>query len=98
MMAEDNCEMSQPGEPTEKAKVKSYDLTSTEDIRAMFKDKLPDDDIRKSVSEYLKALYDKHKMDDYFVIMLYDEHSSLDNFEANKIYEAASINNKSKNI
>jgi hypothetical protein len=65
---------------------------------ALFKNKFPDDKKKNIVSNYLQSLQKKYNLDDYFIILLYDEHSSLDSFEANKIYEAALKNSKTKGI
>lgn len=82
----------------DKPNPKTYDLSSSDDINSLFSDKISEDEIKKYVSEYLKSLQTKYALEKYFIIVLYDEHSSLDNYEANKIYEAASRNSQSKNI
>jgi ClpP class serine protease len=88
----------QQTDQSEKSKAKIYDLSTYDSIFQMFKDELPEVEIGKQVTKFLKSLQSKHELDTYFIILLYDEHSSLNNYEANKIYEAAAKNNKQKNI
>ena len=64
----------------------------------MFVDDVPDEVIQANARNYLLTLPGKHGLNSYFVMVLYDEHTSLESYEANAIYEAATGNNKAKDI
>lgn len=77
---------------------KIYDLSTPSDAVAIFRDGLPDEEIKFLISKHLEKLVKDSGVSGYEVLFLYDNEESISDFHSNRIYQAAKDIKNKKNI
>lgn len=77
---------------------KEYDLSTTSDHVAIFREDLSEDEITSLISQHLEKLIKDSGITGYEVLFLYDNNESISAFHSNNIYQAAKDVNGKKNI
>ncbi len=77
---------------------KKYDLSKISDMVGIFRDDVPEDQIKIAVSDHIGALLDKYSLGNYRVIFLFDDNRSIGEFHSNRIYQAISDLNNEEDI
>lgn len=89
-----------PNEPAAEAEtpVKTYDLGNPGELVSLIKDEPDEAEVRKHIAAHIRKLIDKQKLSTYRVVLLFDNHYSINQYHANKIYEAVSDLGKKSDI
>jgi hypothetical protein len=72
---------------TKEVEEKTYDLSATNDLIAIFRDGLPDDQIKSLISQHLEKLVNDHGIKGYDILFLFDDQESISTFHSNRIYQ-----------
>lgn len=77
---------------------KTYDLHKWEDVIALFRDELNDEQIKSHVAKHIQNLISESKIEKYRVVFLFDDWHSISPYHSNQIYKAVSELNKKADI
>ncbi|WP_345874998.1 SDH family Clp fold serine proteinase [Shewanella algae] len=77
---------------------KTYDLHKWEDVIALFRDELNDEQIKSHVAKHIQILISESKIEKYRVVFLFDDWHSISPYHSNQIYKAVSELNKKADI
>jgi hypothetical protein len=94
-----NGEVAVPPNPTIKEQPKS-DITKETPVKFWLDaiDGGNQDEIKASIAEEIRRILKKHGIENYLTLMLFDPDMSIADTDLNRLYEAASANEKKKNI